>query len=44
MSNHLDCLPLQDILICLSLSFFTLVITNEEESKEQSKEMNLENS
>lgn len=43
-SNHLDCLPLQDILTCFSLSLFTPVITNEGESKEQSKEMNLENS
>lgn len=43
-SNHLDCLPLQDILTCFSLSLFTPVITNEEESEEQSKEMNLENS
>lgn len=37
-SNHLDCLPLQGILACFSLSSFTPVITNEEESKEQSRD------
>lgn len=37
-SNHLDCLPLQGVLACFSLSSFTPVITNEEESKEQSRD------